>query len=57
MPTTCVGVNEDGFTLIISMSSYINPEWIYGSWVMGQVLLPVLEVLRFGIQQGGSSVV
>ena len=24
---------------------------------MGQVLLPVLEVLRFGIQQGGSSVV
>ena len=44
--TTCVGVKEGRFTLIIATSSYVNPKRVYIVGTMGQVLLPLIKSIN-----------
>ena len=48
-PTTCVGGTGGCFTLIIAMSSYVNPNWVYRARLWDKCYYLLLEVVPFGI--------
>ena len=54
----CVGMDENGFTLIIIVSSYLNLEWVYGAGLWDKFYYLLLEVVPFGmhVRKGSSGV-